>query len=85
MNERKPFTVSSRQGWLMNMEMSLMHIKSIAYIGHRWYQGHLKDAVCQRRSVKLPIRQVHGTLCKTKQSRVTIPHRLHDRALKDKV
>ena len=33
-------------------------------------------------NVLLPHKQLHGTLSRAEQSRVTIPHRLHSRAFK---
>ena len=45
----------------------------------------IHNVVCHPHNVLLPHKQLHGTLNRAEQSRVTIPHRLHGRALKDQM
>ena len=41
----------------------------------------MHDGVCRPNNVMLLDKQLHGTLRRDEQSRLTIPHRLHGRAL----
>ena len=41
--------------------------------------------MCHPHSVRLPHEQLHGAAGRAKQSRIMISHRLHGRALEDKV
>ena len=45
----------------------------------------IHDVVCHPHNVLLPHTQLHGTLSRAQQGRVTIPHRLHGRAFKDQM